>query len=396
MKRLIILFLLNVLVCKNYGQTKASTTADLTKDLEQMYDQGHITGFSVAILNEDGTVFEKGFGYANKQANKKYTQNTIQPIASISKTCIAIALLKAQELGKLNLDDPINKHLPFEVANPNFPNTPITIRQLANHTSSIKDSALRYWLKAYVLKEKNNRSSKVYWHFRSSDKMMTLHNYLKKLLSLQGKWYRKRNFSKNKPGEVDEYSNVGAGLAALVLEHATGVPFDEFTKIHIFKPLEMSDTGWSIEAIDFTNHSTLYTKKGKEIAFYRNINYPDGALITSVSDQGKFLMELMSGYSGEGKILSPESYKELFKPQLEIKDNEKRIGSYGAFYNSGIFMDLTAKKEIGHGGSDPGVKTLMYFNTETKIGKILFANTEIETDEFFEIWKKLRAYEKKF
>ena len=49
-----------------------------------------------------------------------------------------IALLKAQRLGKLNLDAPINKQLPFNVNNPNFPNKQISIRHLSTDTSSIK------------------------------------------------------------------------------------------------------------------------------------------------------------------------------------------------------------------------------------------------------------------
>ena len=53
---------------------------------------------------------------------------TIQNVASVSKTIVGIALLKAQELGKLKLDEPINKYLPFKVFNPKFPNENITIR----------------------------------------------------------------------------------------------------------------------------------------------------------------------------------------------------------------------------------------------------------------------------
>lgn len=60
--------------------------------------------------------------------------------------------MKAQELGKLKLDEPINKYLPFKVMNPNFLTREITVRHLATHTSSIIDNEF-YLTRNYFLKE---------------------------------------------------------------------------------------------------------------------------------------------------------------------------------------------------------------------------------------------------
>ena len=97
MRKLIVLILLNVLLYQSYGQTSDSITKKLTKELEQIYSQGHINGFSVAIVNQDGILFEKGLGYSDRKGNERYTENTVQNMASISKTFIGVALLKAQE-----------------------------------------------------------------------------------------------------------------------------------------------------------------------------------------------------------------------------------------------------------------------------------------------------------
>jgi len=398
MKKLIVLIILNGLFYQTYGQTNDSISKLLIRDLEQIYTQNHINGFSVAIVDQNGTLFENGFGYSNKQENKKYTENTIQNIASISKTFIGITLLKAQELGNLNLDDPINDYLPFEVINPYFPNTPITIRQLATHTSSIRDPS-RYEKNGYVLKEENNGDAKVNRNFRSPDEMMTQAVFLKNILSKEGKWYKKNNFLKTKPGEIFEYSNIAAGLAALVVEKATGESFNALTKIYIFEPLEMSNSGWSFDEVDFSNHSILYSNKETELAFYQLVTYPDGGLITSSSDLGKYLSELISGYSGNGKILKTESYKELFKPHLTDENHKERNENvYNDEYNMGIFMGISAQGQIGHTGGDPGVVTHMFFNIKTNIGKILIVNTELGKEgikEFIDVWNKLEEYEMK-
>lgn len=113
----------------------------ITDELNKIYKQGYINGFSVAIVNQNKTLYQKGIGFSDKKIKKVYTENTIQNIASISKIFIGITLLKAQELGKLDLDDPINKFLSFEVKNPYYQDTPITIRHLATHTSTIMDTS---------------------------------------------------------------------------------------------------------------------------------------------------------------------------------------------------------------------------------------------------------------
>jgi len=398
MKKFIVI-LLNVLYIQSYGQTSNSIGEQLTKDLLHIYSKNYIIGFSVAIVNEDKILYSKGFGYSDKLENKDYTENTIQNIASISKTFIGIALLKAQELGKLNLDDPINNYLPFNVINPRFPNTAITIRHLATHTSSIIDPS-RYEKNGYVLKEVSNRGKKINSNFLPSNEMMKYEQFLKKVLSEEGEWYKKNVFLKKEPGTLFEYSNIGSGLAALVLENAVGKPFNKFTREHIFKPLKMSDTGWLFSEVNFSNHSKLYANKETELAFYQLVNYPDGGLMTSSNNLGKYLIELISGYNGNGVILNSNSFKELYNPKLN--DNihlSRNQNTYDDEYNMGVFMGMSKKGQIGHTGGDPGVVTLMFFNSETKIGKILFVNTDLEKEgvkELIDIWGKLEEYENKF
>ncbi|MDO5978680.1 serine hydrolase domain-containing protein [Flavivirga spongiicola] len=396
MKNLIIILILNILVSSVYCQTNDSISGKLTTELEKICSRGYINGFSVAIVNQDGILYKKGLGYADVKANKKYTENTIQSIASISKTFIGIALLKAQELGKLNLDDPINKHLPFNVNNPYFPNEQITIRHLATHTSSIKVKS-RNEKNGYVLMKSNNGRAKVNSNFRSPDEMMKLNVFLESILSEEGKWYKKNSFLKTKPGAIFKYSNIASGLAALIIENATNQPFNQFTNEHILTPLGMSNSGWSFTEIDFSKHSKLYLNKETEFAFYQLVNYPDGGLITSSTDLGTYLVELIRGYSGTGKILSKQSYMELFKTQLtDTNYIERNESIYNDEYNMGVFMGMSSHGQMGHTGGDPGIVTHMFFNTKTKIGKLLIINTELKKEgikEFVDIWRKLEEYE---
>ncbi|APQ17216.1 serine hydrolase domain-containing protein [Maribacter hydrothermalis] len=398
MKKFSFLVLLFAICCQTYGQRNDSIARLLTKELTQISENGAVVGFSVAVVSEEGTLYEKGFGFADKKIDKKYTENTVQNIGSISKTFIGLALLKAQELGKLKLDDPINDYLPFKVVHPKFASTPITIRQLASHTSGIKDPS-EYEKKGYILKEAENGNAKVNGNFLSPDEMMSMGDFLKDILSEDGKWYKKKTFSKYPPGGMFNYSNIGAGLAAYVLEQATGESFPVFTKKYIFDRLKMSNSGWSFDAIDFTKHSKLYADKDTELALYKLVNYPDGGLITSSHDLAKYLSEIIKGYAGNGTLLSTESYKVLFDPQLTDENHKDRSESkYNDEYNMGVFMGMSSKGQIGHTGGDPSVVTHMFFNEKTKIGKLLLVNTELDKDrvqEFIAIWRGLIAYEDK-
>ena len=375
----------------------------LTTELTDIHKQGHINGFSAAIVNQHEIQYQAGIGFANLDSKKSYTENTIQNIGSVSKTFIGIALLKAQELGKLNLDDPINKYLPFQVNNPNHPTEEITLRHLATHTSTILDTDY-YDEKSYVLKEDievPDSITALSETFNPPASAIPLISFLEKLLSANGEWYEAQGFLKNKPGEIYEYSNIGSTLAAAVLEIATGESFNEFATKHILQPLDMSNSGWSFDDIDLSKHSTLYARPKIELPYYSLITYPDGGLITSISDMAKYLRELIKGYSGNGTILNENSYKELFKEQL-TSDNflDRDDGDdYDDEYNTGIFMGFTPKGYIGHTGGDPGIATFMFFKPKSKTGKIIMINTSVRgsdgVKEFYDIWYTLDRYEDK-
>lgn len=398
MKNVLLILISTILLisCKTFQQNKTQNDV-LTKKLELTYQKDAIKGFSVSVVSDKGLIYDKGFGFADIEQNKAYNSSTTQNIASISKTLIGISLLKAQELGKLNLNDPINKYLPFKIINPNHPEVPILIKHLAYHTSSITDLDEIY-AKSYVLtKDKHDENEGVYNYFQKPETNISLREFIQNSLVENGKWYQKNSFLNSKPGEKREYSNIAAALCALVIESATEQDYRTFTQNYILNPLKMNNSGWATKYIDTTKRSRLFAYKEKMIAEYSLITYADGGFITSSNDLGIFLSELIKGYNGNGKLLSEESYKKLFEKQKFVED--EKIKYYGVFLE---FRDgfLNIKNDlVGHNGSDPGVFTAMYFNPTTKIGKIVLVNTDTDfTDnvwpEIEGIWKSLSDYEK--
>ncbi|MEN8799933.1 MAG: serine hydrolase domain-containing protein, partial [Flavobacteriaceae bacterium] len=309
---------------------------------------------------------------------------TVHNIASISKTFIGIALMKAQEMGLLNLDDPVNLHLPFEVTNPYYPADSITIRQLASHTSSILDTDV-YNQKAYVLKEEvaDSLTTMVEEVLNPPASKLSIAEFLPQILSGDGIYYSKDVFLNARPGTRFEYSNIGATLAAYVLETASGMPFDQFTVEHIIKPLGMKSSGWSFETIDMEHHSVLYSDPLTSIPYYELITYPDGGLRSSIHDMGLYLTEMVRAKEGKGSLLTAESYREFFKPVLDDSHFEERDAEfpYNDEYDMGVFMGHSGTGYIGHTGGDPGINSFMFFNPETSLGLFMMINTSINDEE---------------
>jgi CubicO group peptidase (beta-lactamase class C family) len=364
------LFLLTIILSISTSIKAQNVGDSITLKLNEISINSSLVGFAVAIVNKDSIVYAKGFGYANLEAKTPYTINTIQPIASISKTLLGVALMKAQEMGKLNLNDNINDYLPFKIYNPNFPNEKITIQQLANHTSSIIDG--NQYDRAYVFKDQippfyNNLPDETKQELKEAvdlfnrNEWMPLSDFIENQYSQNGIWYSKENFSTNLPGRTYKYSNMGANIAAYIIDLVSGESYIEFVQKHILDPLQMTKSGWPSKNYQPSNVSTLYWY-GYPTPVYEQITYGDAGFMSSITDFSKFLITMIQGYNGEDNILEATSYKVMMKDPMS--DDFKK----------GIFWSIDSEK-IGHSGNDPGVISHAYFLRENGNGIIIFVNT---------------------
>lgn len=381
------------------GQT---ATEKFDQALTNTFKNSSISGMAVAIVNQDKIIYQNQFGYADVATKKPYTQHTIHNIGSTSKTFIGIALMQLVEQGKLTLDTKVNDVLPFKVVNPYHPEVDITVRQLATHTSSIRDRTFNYDLKAYISEDATKGSRKglplmykIHFKRMLKNEAIPLSEFLKNTLSKKGKWYKKKNFYKNAPGTTEHYSNIGAALAGYVVEVVSGEKYADYVVNHILKPLKMEATGWTGET---TNPAQFAKRYVNGVAFpdYDLTTYPDGGLISSTADLRTYLMAMIRGYKGESQLLSAASFQQMMSNQYAqaplvstIKETEGR---------SGVFWDIfakTGKGDIGHNGSDPGILSFMYFDPESGIGCLLMTNMDSEDKQIKEVvkmWELLIKY----
>lgn len=311
-------------------------------------------------------------------SKKPYTVDTVQPIGSVSKTFIGIALMKAIELGYFTLDTNINDVLDFKVSNPAFPSKQMTIRHLATHTSGIVDREEVY-----------NQT----YLFNKSVPDVSLKTFLVSYLTPKGKFYSKNNFAASAPGKSFHYSNIGATLAAYLIEAKTGMPFADFVQKHVLHPAHMNASGYYNTAKNAGCRATLYNPQNAPYPIYSSITYPDGSIRSSCADLSKYLVEIIKGYSGSPNLLLVKnSFRKMLKPQFSPQRMPSNISLREP--NQGIFFAFRRDGSLGHTGSDYGVSAFLFFNPKTNIGKIFLTNVDIQESpklaaQFAQIWKTL-------
>ena len=322
-----------------------------------------IPGIACCVVKENRIIWSGAYGWANIEKGIPMSIDGIMNIASISKTFTATAVMQLKEKELIQLDSDINLYLPFPVRNPHHPETPITVSQLLTHTSSIVDGSV------YDAS------------YSDGDPLISLEDWVTGYLVPGGQFYNeKQNFMRDEPGSSHEYSNVGFGLLGYLVEQISGMPFNEYCRVHIQEPLGMKQSGWFIHEIDSSKHITPYEftdQENQPLELYSFPNYPDGLLRTSVRELSFFLLAIMNGGKcNQVRILEKSTLKEMLQPLVETEDGQ------GLCWHQIKFEDLW-----GHSGGDPGVATYMFFNPRTRTGVITFQNNH--NGDLFSVVRKL-------
>ena len=173
----------------------------------------NVAGATVAVVQDGQTLLAKGYGEARlKPTPRPVDADTLFQVASISKTFVYIAGMQLVEAGKLRMDDPINVHLPKDLAIPDQGfHTPIRVRDLFAHTAGFEDLALGHLFAG------------------DPNKLLTLEGYLKA--------HRPKRV--RAPGVLPSYSNYSLALLGEIIAHESGMGFEDYMEQKVLRPLGM-------------------------------------------------------------------------------------------------------------------------------------------------------------
>ncbi len=256
--------------------------------LEAVIKEDRVPGLAVAIIQRDRIVYVRGFGTAG--TGRAITPQTAFYVGSISKSITALAVMQLVEAGKIQLDAAVCDYIPWLTLAESPGSSRITVRDLLNQVSGITDTALT----------------------RRFPPDTTLEECV-------------RAFTKARPvtvlGAGFRYSNMNYRILGLLVETVSGESFVEYSRRHIFTPLEMTHTTASPVGIDLAQgHIPVL---GFPIAFaQRHLAYavPSGYIISTAEDMAHYLIaQVNEGLYGENRVLSPGGMRLMHSSRSDLR-----------------------------------------------------------------------------
>lgn len=353
-----------------------TTTAELSTFLEKVQTQYDVPGFSVSVALGNEIRFQQAFGYANLEQQIPYSNETLNSLASVSKTFVAAAALKAIEQGHFTLESSINELLPFELHHPHHSEQPILVKHLLTHTAGIIDSPDNYFINNYYILAQENLSTEAAMvltdglHMPQGEKL-SLKDYIEAVFLADGSLSNSFSFSEAAPGQVWMYSNMATALMGYIIEYQTGQEFHAYVATQLLTPLQMSSSSYDIDAVDFSAVATRYLDGNRPLPRFANHGYVEGGLYSNNQEMGYYLLDMMRLARGENAILFASSYKDiLFGQQLD----EGMLPS-GFADNQALFW-FRKNDDLMHGGNDIGASSHLQLKQDGSAGFVIMSNMD--------------------
>jgi len=367
------------------------TADDLSAYLEQLVSANAVPGFSVNVSIGNTIAFQESFGYANIANQTPYTNQTVNNMASVSKTFLGAATAKAIEQGYFTLETNINDLLPVAVINPKQPSGNIKIKHLVTHTSGIVDVPSTYIASNYYIVPGEDVTTTI-GSIMVSDlgmqqmEQVDLDDYLLEIFDEDGDLYNLDNYLDALPGATWAYSNDATTLLGYIIEYVSGESYDAYVANHILNPLQMFDSTLDIDAVNFQTMATQYYDANSPFPRYGNHGYVEGGLHSTSDDMSKYLLDMMRGARGESGVLFDEVYYDLlFEAQLA-----DGIVPHQFAENHGLFWYMK-NGNLVHGGNSLGVSTHLQLRQDGSSGFFIISNMDGTFNENDAKWEMLKG-----
>ena len=351
---LLSLLLITVLVAAPVSQQPSleATLAELDQRLAAEFAKDGIGGASIGVVVGAKLVWTKNYGYADMEATRVPTADTVYRIGSITKQFTALALLRQVEAGKMSLTDPLEKYVPEIKAlrgrkdgwpAPTLLQVATMMSGIAREPSGCGDHSvgpLSVW----------------------KDKVLgclptTSYTF--------------------EPGTRYLYSNIGYASLGIAIERAGGKPFTDQVIEGVVAPLGMTRTGWEASAAlrnDLAHGYTRRDGKGDRTGPDRELEgrgyrVPNGNLFSTVNDLARFVMWELGTL--EAPVIKRET--QTFNYGRTYSANGDMNSGYGLGFMATRRGDMVA---LGHGGSTAGFRASALFHPRTRTGVVVLRNAE--------------------
>lgn len=321
---------------------KASDDEDVDIMVTDSMKKAKIPNVSIATI-VDGKVSYKSY---NTGDYSNISENTLFQLGSVSKAFTGLGILLLEDEGRISIDDPVNKYIPWFTSTLNKDEMVITIKDLLYQTSGFTNDERLY---------------------PSATSDMSIEDNIKNLSG------RELSFS---PSEKFSYANANYNLLGLIIEKASGQAYPDFMKEKIFDPLNLPNT--------YADPIKAYENKdiipGYKISFFRawkcNLeipigNIPSGYIISNAQDMGRW-MQIQMGLIRVSEEFSRIIEKSHVANSISIVDDSTQ-------YASGWFVDDSTGK-IYHSGGVVNYSSKVVLDPERNMAVCVLTNINASTN----------------
>lgn len=321
--------------------------ADIARYADELLKHTYHTdrpGAVVLVARGDTVLFRAARGEADVDKHVPLRPDSVFRIGSVTKQFTAAGLLTLVDAGKVRLDDPLSKYVP------DFPGGDrITVLQLLNHTSGVKD-----YFRVSGYKEGSGRDM-------TTAQMIDLFKN------------EKPDFA---PGSKWAYSNSGYVLVGAIIEAASGMPWHVYLAKVLFEPLRMRHTGYGHDPKFAEQQVRGYSYKDKSIVpmfpWSMTQAHAAGALVSNVDDLLKWNRALH-----EGRVLKRATYAQMIAPAGTA------AGAEG--YGFGLYIGtMRGRQELWHAGRIFGFISSLSYLPGPDITVVVLENDDIHEHEGFD------------
>ncbi|MHC4696720.1 MAG: serine hydrolase domain-containing protein, partial [Planctomycetota bacterium] len=181
--------------------------------LEGQRIKDDLPGMAVGVVHDQDLIWSKGYGYADLAGKTPTTDRTLYRAASITKLFTATAVMQLMERGKLSLEDPVAKHLPWFTPKDTDSKRPVLIWHLLTHTGGLQRETPGTDF------DQLHRPDVAAVRAATPETPLTL-----------------------PPQTRQKYSNYAVQVAGLLVTELSGTPFPRYVEEQILRPLGMTDS----------------------------------------------------------------------------------------------------------------------------------------------------------
>ena len=332
------------------------TTAVFDAYVQKAIKEWQVPGLAIVVVKDNKVVFKKAYGTRELGTTNLVDNQTLFVCASTTKAMTATCMGMLVDEGKLNWDDPVSKYLPdFQLYDP-YVTRELRVRDLFLHNSGVGNTDFLWSDNAYSSDEilQHMRLAKPAYSFRS--------------------------------GFI--YQNIFYLVAGKVIEKISGMPWSVFINKRIFQPLGMFRTKSEFRQVKDANITMPHFRIDSTIAVIEHdtivdVIGPAGSVLSSIDDISLWLKCMLdSSKYADGRLVKPNTWKELLKPQTLVSEGEfyptQRITKPNfTTYALGWFQqDYKGRKLNFHTGSLSGAVAIHAQMPEEKTGVYIFANLD--------------------